>query len=56
MGGRHGQSIGDAAKQAAIYPFKLRKAILEGFRNQLRVDKKLAVGVYGLGCDWRRTW
>ena len=51
MGGRHGQCIGDAAKQADIYPFKLRKAILEGFRNQLRVDKKLAVGVYGIGCD-----
>ena len=34
-----------------LLPFVRGKAILEGFRNQLRVDKKLAVGVYGLGCD-----
>ena len=50
-GGTHGQCLGEAAKQAAVYPFKLCKAILEGFRNQLRVDRNMMAGVYGLCCD-----
>ena len=36
---------------AAVYPFKLCKAILEGFSTQLIIDQKLARGIYGIHCD-----
>ena len=51
MGGNHGQCMGQAAKDAAIYPFKLCKAILEGIRNQLRLDRKMVAGVHGMQSD-----
>ena len=40
---------GKIAKAAAVYPFALRRAILEGFRDQLTRDgyfKKDEVGVH----------
>ena len=48
MGGRHQICSGSKAKAAAIYPFALCKAILQGIRNQLRVDRRLQEGIYGL--------
>ena len=50
-GGRHAPCTGRDATRAAIYPFKLCRAILEGLRNQLRTDRKMAAGVHGMGCD-----
>ena len=38
QGGKHAQCRGKTARAAAIYHFKLCKAILRGFRNQLRRD------------------
>ena len=39
------------AKAAAIYPFRLCKAILEGFSTQLMIDQKLVRRIHGLHCD-----
>ena len=39
---------GKTARDSAIYPFKLCKAILQGFRNQLRDDELLTIGVAGM--------
>ena len=53
MGGYHRLASGGRARAAAIYPFQLCKAILRGFRNQLRADGRLVQGVYGLqSLDW----
>ncbi len=38
---------GKVARQAAIYPLQLCKAILSGFRNQLREDGDYTVGMVG---------
>ena len=44
---------GGRARAAAIYPFQLCKAILRGFRNQMRADGRMVQGVYGLqSLDW----
>ena len=51
MGGRHATCSGNRAKAAAVYPFRLCKAILEGFSTQLKIDQKLARGIYGIHCD-----
>ena len=48
MGGRHRLASGGRARAAAIYPFQLCKAILRGFRNQLRSDGRLIQGECGL--------
>ena len=32
----------------AVYTFALCKAILQGFRNQLRVDGRLVLGIVGM--------
>ena len=48
MGGQHALCSGSRAKAAAIYPFALCKAILQGIRNQLRIDHRLQEGIYGL--------
>ena len=37
---------GKLGRQAAVYPFKLCRAILEGARQQLRQDDRLEDGVY----------
>ena len=37
-GGEHAQCRGKAARKVAVYDFKLCKAILVGFRDQLRAD------------------
>ena len=51
MGGRHATCSGSRAKAAAVYPFRLCKAILEGFSSQLMIDQKLVRGIHGLHCD-----
>ena len=48
QGGRHETVSGRAAREAAVYPFKLCRAILQGCRNQLLSDGTLKHGVYGL--------
>ena len=47
-GGQHGSCTGNAARKAAIYPFKLCKAILSGVRNQLREDGRFTHGMVGI--------
>ena len=47
-GGQHVVCNGQRAKQAAIYHFKLCRAILVGFRNQMIRDGKCEVGMVGL--------
>jgi hypothetical protein len=46
-GGRHQTASGRTAREAAMYPFKLCRAILEGCRNQLRRDGRLHDGTHG---------
>ena len=48
MGGHHRLASGGRARAAAVYPFQLCKAILRGFRNQLRSDGRQIQGIYGL--------
>ena len=47
-GGIHRICNGKVAKAAQVYPFKLCKTILRGFRNQLVADGLLIRGVEGL--------
>ncbi len=47
-GGRHAVAAGRIAREAAVYPFRLCRAILQGCRNQLLRDGKLKDGVHGL--------
>ena len=53
-GGTHTLCSGGVARRAAIYPFRLCKAILQGFRNQLRRDGVMEVNVVGMqvSCDY----
>ena len=48
LGGVHKICEGSRARRAAIYPFALCRAILKGFRNQMRKDGMLAPGIFGL--------
>ena len=41
-------AAGRLAREAAVYPFRLCRAILQGCRNQLLRDGTLQVGMYGL--------
>jgi hypothetical protein len=43
----HAIASGRAAREAAVYPFKLCKAILIGFRNQMVRDGRLPRGTHG---------
>ena len=47
-GGRHVLCKGQRAKLAAIYNFKLCRAILAGFRKQMTMDGRCEVGMIGL--------
>ncbi len=47
-GGRHAVAAGRIAREAAAYPFRLCRAILQGCRNQLFRDGKLKAGIHGL--------
>ena len=47
-GGRHGECRGKSARAAAVYHFKLCKAILVGLRNQLRRDGICQDGFVGV--------
>ena len=49
--GQHQTCGGRTARDAAIYPFQLCKAILQGFRNQLRKDGVMEVNVVGMQKD-----
>ena len=44
----HGIASGRAAREAAVYPFKLCKAILVGFKNQMIRDGRLPRGSHGI--------
>ena len=48
MGGAHQICEGSRAKRAAVYPFALCRAILKGFRNQLRSDGYISAGIHGI--------
>ena len=47
-GGRHQLCSSSHARRAAVYPFELCRAILTGFRNQLRDDERHVVGMVGI--------
>ena len=47
-GGIHRTCNGKVAKASQVYPLELCKAILTGFRDQLRADGQLMLGVVGL--------
>lgn len=47
-GRKHAVASGRAAREAAVYPLKLCKAILIGFRNQMVRDDRLPRGSYGI--------
>ena len=47
-GGEHTQCRGKVARKAAVYDFKLCRAILAGFRDQLRQDGLYKDGFMGL--------
>ncbi len=47
-GGKHVVCSGRRARQAAVYPLRLCKAILYGCRNQLREDGRYVVGLVGI--------
>ena len=47
-GGRHAQCRGKTARMAAVYHFKLCRAIPVGFRSQLRKDGVCKDGVVGM--------
>ena len=56
MGGHHRLASGGRARAAAIYPFQLCKAILRGFRNQLRSDGRMIQGICGLqSLEWEEA-
>ena len=44
----HGVASGRAAREAAVYPFRLCRAILTGFRSQMIRDGRLPRGTYGI--------
>lgn len=46
----HALCNGQRAKDGAIYPFELCRAILTGFRNQMIADGRLKAGSVGLNC------
>ena len=48
QGGEHRQCRGRVARMAAVYAFKLCRAILVGVRNQLRADGKYQDGFVGM--------
>ena len=47
-GGTHVKAQGSVTAGTAIYSFGMCKAILVGFRNQLRVDGRLVLGIVGV--------
>ena len=47
-GGQHRVCSEGRARAAAIYPFILCKAMLQGLKNQMRVDDRLRHGAHGL--------
>ena len=51
-GGRHRTVSGRLAREAAVYPFVLCKAILKGLQKQLRRDGLVQDHVYGIQPVW----
>ena len=47
-GGKHVLCSGRVARDAAIYPKELCRAVLKGVSNQLRADRRLKDGCYGV--------
>ena len=48
LGGRHAQCSGRVAKEAAIYPRGLCQAVIKGITEQLREDRLLKRGCFGV--------
>ena len=51
-GGDHVAASGKVAREAAVYPFRLCRAILRGCVSQLRADKRLQSDQHGIQCLW----
>ena len=43
----HATAFGRVAREAAVYPFKLCEAIMKGMRNQLRIQRRQQLVIYG---------
>ena len=51
-GGSHAVTSGKVAREAAVYPFKLCRAILRGCARQLQADGRLQPGQHGVQGLW----
>ena len=51
-GGRHAVASGKIAREAAVYPFRLCRAILRGCQKQLRLDGRLGQGSHGMQAQY----
>ena len=51
-GGRHATASGRLAREMAVYPFILCKAILNGVQQQLRADGLVQSGTHGMQALW----
>ena len=51
-GGNHVPTSGKIAREAAVYPFKLCRAILKGCARQLQADGRLQLGHHGVQGLW----
>ena len=54
-GGSHAVASGKIAREAAVYPFKLCRAILRGCVRQLQADRRLQSGQHGVQCLWEES-
>ena len=55
-GGQHGTTTGRAAREAAVYPYKLCKAILTGLSKQLKAEGRMRDGVIGIQAVFEENW
>ena len=51
-GGRHAVASGRVAREAAVYPFEVCKAILEGCLQQLQKDGRTSEHLHGIQESW----
>ena len=51
-GGRHAVASGKIAREAAVYPFRLCRAILKGCQKQLRLDGRIGQGSHGVQAQY----
>ena len=55
-GGQHGTTTGRAAREAAVYPYRLCKALLTGPSKQLKAEGKMRDGMVGIQAVFEENW